>query len=80
MSEFEGDTRAVDSSQNTGSERNALSWPDWQRSVVRALRVELRDLVHHLALKDVDWPSWQIFYEQGRSPRSAVSRALERDL
>ncbi len=61
-------------------ERNALSWPQWQRAVLLALQTELQDIAHHLRLDDVDWASWQIFYEQGRTPRSAVARALERDL
>jgi hypothetical protein len=61
-------------------EGNALNWPAWQRSVLHVLRTELGDLVHHLGLKEVDWASWRVFYDQGRSPRSAVSRALERDL
>ena len=61
-------------------EENPVTWPAWQRSVLSVLRTELRDLVQPLGLADVDWPAWQVFYEQGRSPRSAVSRALERDL
>jgi hypothetical protein len=59
---------------------NELSWPQWQRDVLRVLRIELQDLVHHLCVDDVDWGSWHVFYEQGRTPGSAVNRALERDL
>jgi len=59
---------------------NVLSWPQWQRDVLQVLRTELQGLAHHLRVDDVDWSSWQAFYEQGRTPRSAVDRALERDL
>jgi hypothetical protein len=29
---------------------------------------------------DVDWVAWYGLYLEGRTPRSAVNRALERDL
>jgi hypothetical protein len=59
---------------------NVLSWPQWQREVLRLLQAELRDLAHHLCLDDVDWAAWRPLYEQGRTPPTAVDRALERDL
>jgi hypothetical protein len=31
------------------------------------------------SVDDVDWPSWQGLYLQGRTPRSAIDRAFERD-
>ena len=54
-------------------------WAQWQSEVVALLK---RDFVEALvvSLDDIDWPSWRPFYEQGRSPRAAIERALERDL
>jgi hypothetical protein len=34
----------------------------------------------HIGLEDIDWPSWRVFFQQGKSPRAAIERALERDL
>jgi hypothetical protein len=56
------------------------TWTQWQSEIVAVLNSELRELLHHLSLDDIDWPSWRIFYLEGRSPRAAVERALERDL
>jgi hypothetical protein len=44
------------------------------------LRVELADVLAKIDFDEVDWPAWQSLYTQGRSPKSAVDRALERDL
>jgi len=38
------------------------------------------EALRHICLEDVDWPSWHGFYLQGKSPRAAIERALERDL
>jgi hypothetical protein len=57
MTESADQYPSVNLAKDQTPEVNALSWPAWQRSVLRVLRMELRDLVHHLGLKDVDWPS-----------------------
>jgi hypothetical protein len=56
------------------------AWTQWQREVVELLRTELREFLGEVSLDDVDWPQWHSFYLQGRSPRAAIERALERDL
>lgn len=55
-------------------------WHRWQRTVLRRLRAELREVVVSMRLEDVDWCSWSVLYLQGRSARSAVQWALERDI
>lgn len=57
-----------------------VSWAQWQETVVVLLRTELREALHHIDFDDVDWPSWRAFYNEGRTPRAAIDRALERDL
>ena len=57
-----------------------LNWSQWQRDVLQVLRIELHDVLHDIHLENVDWTTWQVLYEQGRTPRAAVARALERDL
>jgi hypothetical protein len=52
----------------------------WQNEVVAVLQSDFEDLLPRISLDDVDWSSWRDFYIQGRSPRAAVNRALERDL
>jgi hypothetical protein len=32
-----------------------------------------------IGMEEVDWDSWRNFYIEGRTPKSAVDRALERD-
>ena len=56
------------------------TWTEWQCEVVALLRHDLDDSVAILSLEDVDWPPFHLFYLEGRSARSAVNRALERDL
>ncbi len=56
------------------------TWAQWQAEVVTALGAELEELLHHVSLDDIDWPAWRNFYLEGRTPRAAVDRALERDL
>jgi hypothetical protein len=55
-------------------------WTTWQREVVEILRRDLEVMLLDVTLEDVDWPAWHRFYLQGKSPRAAVDRALERDL
>jgi len=52
-------------------------WIQWQHSVVRLLRAELNEA--GMGFDEIDWTSWRAFYEEGRSPRAAIDRALERD-
>ena len=52
-------------------------WVQWQHSVVRLLRAEFNEAC--MGLHEVDWASWRAFYDEGRSPRAAIDRALERD-
>jgi hypothetical protein len=56
------------------------SWTQWQLDVLAVLRADFRDVLIRVELEDVDWATWRELYVQGRSPRAAVNRALERDL
>ena len=56
------------------------AYGQWQSEVLAILQRDLRELLHEISLDDVDWPSWYRFFMEGRSPRAAVMRALERDL
>jgi hypothetical protein len=56
------------------------TWVQWQAEVVKALSAELEELLQQVSMDDIDWPAWHPFYLEGRSPRAAVNRALERDL
>jgi hypothetical protein len=55
-------------------------WEQWQQDIVALLKIDFGDALQVISIDDVDWPSWQGLYAQGRSPRSAIERALERDL
>jgi DNA-binding transcriptional LysR family regulator len=48
--------------------------------VVALLRSDFGGEQQQITVKDVDWQSWRDFYTQGRSPRAAIERALERDI
>ena len=56
------------------------NWTQWQREVLTFLQADFEEVLHHLSLDDVDWVTWRKFFDEGRSPRSAVDRAVERDL
>lgn len=56
------------------------TWVQWQAEVLAELGTELEEVLHYVSMDDVDWPSWRSYYLEGRSPRAAVNRALERDL
>ena len=56
------------------------TWTQWQNEVVALLQGDFEELLQQISLDDVDWPSWRKFFIEGRSPRAAVDRALERDL
>jgi len=51
-----------------------------QQEVVALLKSDFADTLQEILIDDVDWPSWHELYVQGRSARSAIERALERDL
>jgi len=51
----------------------------WQQSVIRLLRAEFTEVLHHIGFDEVDWVSWRAFYDEGRTPKAAIDRALERD-
>jgi hypothetical protein len=57
-----------------------MSFQQWQCEVLTFLQADFEEVLQHVSLDDVDWPAWRRFYEEGRSPRAAVDRALERDL
>jgi hypothetical protein len=56
------------------------TWTEWQSEVVMLLRRDFEEVVGPISIDDIDWPAWQHYYHQGRSPRSAIERALELDL
>jgi hypothetical protein len=53
-------------------------WSEWQSEIVRLLRCDFLRELQDITLDDVDWLSWQRYYVQGKSPRQAIERALER--
>jgi hypothetical protein len=56
------------------------TWAQWQSEVVMLLRRDFEEMLGHISIEEIDWPAWQHYYQQGRSPRSAIERALELDL
>ena len=58
---------------------NPLSWTQWQREVVALLRADESGVLQAIELDEVDWDAWRALYSVGRSPRSAIDRALTRD-
>jgi hypothetical protein len=61
-------------------EAPAMTWRQWQFAVLQLLRADLTEVIQRIGFDDVDWPSWRGFYNEGRTPRAAINRALERDL
>ena len=55
------------------------SWNQWQEAVVELLRTDFNEVLQHIGFDEVDWPAWRTFYNEGRTPRAAIDRALERD-
>jgi hypothetical protein len=55
-------------------------WTQWQQDVVALLKEDFDETLGLISIEDVDWSSWRPFFEQGRTPRSAIERALERDI
>ena len=56
-----------------------LSWAQWQNAVLALLRADFAEVLQFIGMEEVDWDSWRNFYIEGRTPKSAVDRALERD-
>jgi hypothetical protein len=50
----------------------------WQ--IVALLEIDFEETLQQISIDDIDWPSWHEYYVQGKSPRAAIDRALERDL
>jgi hypothetical protein len=46
---------------------------------VALLRADYDEALRDIGPDEVDWPSWRVFYNEGRTPRAAIDRALERD-
>ena len=47
---------------------------------MKLLQADFQEVLQEIGIEDIDWPSWRNFLVQGRTPRAAVNRALERDL
>jgi hypothetical protein len=58
---------------------NPLSWTQWQREVLALLRADETGVLQAIEIDEVDWEAWRSLYVVGRSPRSAIDRALARD-
>jgi hypothetical protein len=43
------------------------------------LRADFAEVLQFIGMDEVDWDAWRNFYNEGRTPKSAVDRALERD-
>lgn len=57
----------------------SLNWTQWQSAVLRLLRSDVSGVLRSIQIDEVDWDQWRSFYTEGRSPRSAIDRALTRD-
>ena len=58
---------------------NPLSWTQWQCEVLALLRADESGVLQTIEIDEVDWDAWRVLYTVGRSPRSAIDRALARD-
>lgn len=61
-------------------EAAALNFELWQQEVLVLLRRDFGGELQDITVDEVDWHLWKEFYTQGRTPRAAIERALERDL
>jgi hypothetical protein len=57
-----------------------LNFELWQQEVLVLLRKDFGGELQDITIEEVDWQLWKEFYTQGRTPRAAIERALERDL
>jgi hypothetical protein len=55
------------------------NWAQWQSAVLSLLRDDVSGALRSLKIDDVDWDAWRTYFMEGRSPRSAIDRALARD-
>jgi hypothetical protein len=63
----------------TVADFGVLSWAQWQIAVLAVLRADFAEVLQFIGMDEVDWDSWRNFYNEGRTPKAAVDRALERD-
>jgi hypothetical protein len=61
------------------SDVNLLNWTQWQNAVLALLRADESGALRSLEIDEVDWDEWRSLYTEGRTPRSAIDRALARD-
>jgi hypothetical protein len=67
--------------QSVGREDDAnLTWAQWQHAVLALLHADVSGVLQSIEIDEVDWEAWRSFYTEGRCPRSAIDRALARDL
>jgi hypothetical protein len=65
----------------TERDSDTEQWERWQSDIVRLLQADFGgEVLRDICLDDIDWPSWHQFFVQGKSPRAAIERALERDV
>jgi hypothetical protein len=57
-----------------------VSFEFWQKEIVALLRRDFGGQLVEITIDEIDWHSWKYFYTQGRTPREAIDRALERDI
>jgi hypothetical protein len=66
-------------SAGLAGEVNLTNWAQWQRAVLALLRADVSGVLRFIEIDEVDWEAWRSFYTEGRTPRSAIDRALARD-
>jgi hypothetical protein len=66
-------------SAGPSGDADRLNWTQWQSAVLALLRADVSGALRSLQIDEVDWDQWRSFYTEGRSPRSAIDRALARD-
>jgi hypothetical protein len=67
-------------SSGSAGDVNPLTWAQWQHAVLALLRADVSGVLRSIEIDEVDWDAWRSFYTEGRCPRSAIDRALARDL
>ena len=65
---------------HTAGYRFMQNWAQWQNEVLILLQSECVEALRHISIDDVDWVAWRCFYDQGKTPRASIDRALQRDL
>jgi hypothetical protein len=55
------------------------AWESWQLAILRLLQADFAEILPRLTLEDFDWPSWQTFFVEGRTPLQAIESAFGRD-